>query len=46
MLLVRQPGPMRPSMEGWSMAELDLLDWMEANDVEPGGDISGFFEVR
>jgi len=43
LLLVRQPGPWRPPMDGWSMDELDLLDWMAERGVEPGGDMSGFF---
>lgn|GEM_PF-5280129 len=43
LLLVRQPGPWRPPMDGWSMDELDLLDWMDEHGVEPGGDMSGFF---
>jgi hypothetical protein len=30
-------------MDGWSMDEMDLLDWMAEHGVEPGGDMSGFF---
>jgi hypothetical protein len=41
--LARQPGPFRDAAEGWSFSELDLLDWMEENHVQPGEDMSGFF---
>lgn len=43
MLMTRQPGPFRPEADGFSMDELDLLDWMADNKVQPGGDCSGFF---
>jgi hypothetical protein len=31
---------------GFDLDEMDLLEWMERNHVEPGGDCSGFFEAR
>ena len=46
MLLIRQPGPFRPEADGFSMDEMDLLDWMAEHDVEPGGDCAGFFHRR
>ena len=42
LLLPRQPGPFRAAADGWSMDELDLIDWMEEAGVDPGGDMSGF----
>ena len=41
--LTRQPGPFRPEPDGWSLDELDLLDWMEEHGKRPGEDMSGFF---
>lgn len=43
LLLTRQPGPFREAPDGWSMDELDLLDWMDETGAQPGGDMSGFF---
>ena len=31
--------------DGWSCDEMDLAEWMEANNKQPGDDMSEFFEV-
>lgn len=41
--MVRQPGPFREPADGWSLDELDLLDWMERTGVKPGEDMGAFF---
>jgi len=43
MLLYRQAAAAREENVGWSLGELDLLDWMEANGKKPGDRMTEFF---
>lgn len=35
-LLLSQPGPNRPDRSGMTTADMDMIDWMDANGIEPG----------
>lgn len=44
LLMLRQPGPFDAEPQGFGSEELDLLDWMRANNKSPGDDLAAFFQ--